>query len=117
MNDNEISKDALWTDKIHSFRQSGLSRKEWCQQNGIAQSTLSYWIRKNSLSETDTAPEENISAPVFEKLPSEQEIHQRGDSAVPLMVIRLEENIRIEIAADCPACLMASLLQAIKSYA
>ena len=45
-NDNATSKADLWADRIHAFQESGLSRKEWCQQNGIPQSTLGYWIRK-----------------------------------------------------------------------
>ena len=46
INDNVISKAALWADRIHAFQKSGLSRKDWCQQNEISQSTLGYWIRK-----------------------------------------------------------------------
>ena len=40
INDNVISKAALWADRIHAFQKSGLSRKDWCQQNEISQSTL-----------------------------------------------------------------------------
>ncbi|CBL37119.1 hypothetical protein CL3_35010 [butyrate-producing bacterium SM4/1] len=46
INDNVISKADLWTDRIHDFQESGLSRKDWCQQNEIPQSTLGYCIRK-----------------------------------------------------------------------
>ena len=38
-NDNAASKADLWADRFHAFQESGLSRKEWCQQNGIPQST------------------------------------------------------------------------------
>ncbi|WP_416389212.1 IS66 family insertion sequence element accessory protein TnpA [Mediterraneibacter glycyrrhizinilyticus] len=41
-NENTASKADLWADRIHTFRESGLSRKDWCQKNGIPQSTLSY---------------------------------------------------------------------------
>ena len=40
MNDHVISKADLWADRIHAFQESGLSRKDWCQQNEIPQSTL-----------------------------------------------------------------------------
>ena len=33
-NDNSTSKADLWADRFHAFQESGLSRKEWCQQNG-----------------------------------------------------------------------------------
>ena len=46
MDDNKISKTALWAERLHAFQESGLSRKDWCQQNGIPQSTLGYWLRK-----------------------------------------------------------------------
>ena len=49
MNDNVISKADLWADRIHAFQESGLSRKDWCQQNEIPQSTLNDWIRKIQL--------------------------------------------------------------------
>lgn len=49
MNNNVISKADLWADRIHAFQESGLSRKDWCQQNEIPQSTLNYWIRKIQL--------------------------------------------------------------------
>lgn len=46
MNDNVTSKVDLWAERISAFQASGLSRKDWCQQNGVPQSTLGYWIRK-----------------------------------------------------------------------
>ena len=71
MNDHVISKADLWADRIHAFQESGLSRKDWCQQNEIPQSTLNYWIRKIQLEAPETEP---ASDPVFAKLPSEQEL-------------------------------------------
>ena len=71
MNDHVISKADLWADRIHAFPESGLSRKDWCQQNEIPQSTLNYWIRKIQLEAPETEP---ASDPVFAKLPSEQEL-------------------------------------------
>lgn len=53
-NENTASKADLWTDRIHAFGESGLSRKDWCQKNGIPQSTLSYWIRKIQSEDTET---------------------------------------------------------------
>ena len=70
-NDNVISKAALWEDRIHAFQGSGLSRKDWCQQNEIPQSTLGYWIRKIQSESQETEP---VSDPVFAKLSSGQEI-------------------------------------------
>ncbi len=113
-NDKRISKAALWADRIHTFQESGLSRKDWCRQNEVSQSTLSYWIRKIQGKATQA---ESRSDPVFAKLPSEQELRcgvVAGNSPVTIL---LPENIRIEVDADCPARLMAALLQALKGYA
>ncbi len=114
MNDHIISKAALWADRIHTFQESGLSRKDWCQQNEVPQSTLSYWIRKIQGKAMQT---ESSSDPVFAKLPSEQELRCDAVAGNSPVTILLPENIRIEVDADCPARLMAALLQALKDYA
>lgn len=113
-NDKRISKAALWADRIHTFQESGLSRKDWCQQNEVPQSTLSYWIRKIQGKATQA---ESRSDPVFAKLPSEQELRCGAVAGNSPVTILLPENIRIEVDADCPARLMAALLQALKGYA
>ncbi len=113
-NDKRISKAALWADRIHTFQESGLSRKDWCQQNEVPQSTLSYWIRKIQGKATQA---ESRSDPVFAKLPSEQELRCGAVAGSSPVTILLPENIRIEVDADCPARLMAALLQALKGYA
>ena len=56
MNNNVISKADFWAGRIQSFQESGLSRKEWCQQNQIPQSTLSYWIRRLQSEAPGTEP-------------------------------------------------------------
>ena len=114
MNNNVISKANLWTDRIHAFQESGLSRKDWCQQNKIPQSTLGYWIRKIQSEAPGTEP---ASDPVFAKLPSEQELQFNAGTGNHAVTILLPENIRIEIGADCPARLMTTLFQALKNYA
>lgn len=114
MDGNKISKTDLWADRVHSFQESGLSRKDWCQQNEIPQSTLGYWIRKIQSGTTGT---ESFSDPVFAKLPSEQELQFNAPAGNHSVTIFLPGNIRIEVGADCPARLMTALLQALKNYA
>lgn len=105
-NDHVNSKSVLWAERIHSFQESGLSRKEWCRHNEIPQSTMSYWLRKFQSGATESERELD---PVFAKLPSEQELHFRtADTVKPPVVICLPENIRVETAADCPARLIAA---------
>ena len=91
-----------------------LSRKDWCQQNEIPQSTLGYWIRRL---QSETPETECTADPVFAKLPTEQELQFNSPAGTSPITILLPENIRIEVGADCPSRLMAALLQALKSYA
>ena len=113
-NENTTPKEELWKDRIRDFRESGLSRKDWCQQNKIPLSTLSYWIRK---SQSEAPEAERTSDLVFAKLPSEQELQFHTGTEKHSVTILLPENIRIEVDADCPARLLTALLQALKSYA
>lgn len=99
--DNVNSKSLLWAERLHSFQESGLSRKEWCRHNEIPQSTLSYWLRKFQSEATESERELDLA---FARLPLEQEFHFRtANTGKPPAVICLPENIRVEVAADCPA--------------
>ena len=43
-NEHVALKADLWAERIRAFQKSGLSRKDWCQQNEIPQSTLSFLL-------------------------------------------------------------------------
>ena len=91
-----------------------IDKKGECgQQNKIPQSTLGYWIRKI---QSEAPGKEPASDLVFTKLPSEQELQLNSRTGNHSVTILLPENIRIEIGADCPARLLAALLQALKDY-
>lgn len=36
----------LWATRVQDFMNSGIIRKEWCQEHQLFVSTLGYWIRK-----------------------------------------------------------------------
>lgn len=110
MDENEFTKTELWTKRIQDFHESGLSRKEWCQEHQIPQSTFGYWIRKKT---KGLSKSEQLEDPVFSRLPSEQEI-PTGDAPI---TIYLPGSIRIEIGAGCPVGLMASLIHMLNAYA
>lgn len=86
MNDNVNAKAGLWADRIHSFQESGLSRKDWCRQAGIPQSTFGYWIRKIQSGVPET---ENASGPVFAKYPFGQDILSEIGAVNPPMTVCL----------------------------
>ena len=114
MDENELTKTELWTERINDFYSSGLSRKEWCQKHQVSLSTFGYWIRKQAkepIEPTQTAD------PVFARLPSGQEISPDFLPGHSPVMIHLSENVRIEIGKDCPCQLLASLIHTFKTYA
>lgn len=44
MDENELTKTELWTQRIKDFQTSGLSQKEWCRKHQIPLSTFSYSV-------------------------------------------------------------------------
>lgn len=41
----------LWLNRIQSLSESGMTQKEWCENEGIPRTTLRYWIGKLRLEE------------------------------------------------------------------
>jgi len=105
INTNIILRTDLWAERIRSSLESGLSRKDWCQQNEIPQPTLNYWIREFQSKAMQTEAE-SVSDPVFAKLPAEQDLLFLVITGTSPVTILLPENIRIEVGADCSARLI-----------
>ena len=38
-----MSKEQLWAKRMRAFERSGLTRRAWCEQEGVPLSTLDYW--------------------------------------------------------------------------
>ena len=114
MDSNVTAKSDFWAERIQAFRESGLSRRDWCLENGVSQSTFGYWFRKLQTADPKAG---QGSDPVFVRLPSGQEISPGCAAVHPPATICLPRNIRIEIGADCPAGLLSALLEAVKNYA
>lgn len=108
------TKTELWIAQINDFRESGLSRKQWCNDHHTALSTFNYWMRKLNEKALVTDP---FTDTVFAQLPSVQEISPDSSCTVSAPItIYLSENIRIEIGSNCAPELMASLIRGVKSY-
>lgn len=114
MDENELTKTELWTQRIKDFQTSGLSQKEWCRKHQIPLSTFSYWIRKQAEKSVEL---DQTAETVFARLPSEQEISSGRLPKHSPVSIYLSESIRIEIGKDCPCGLLASLIHTLKTYA
>ena len=48
MNNRTREKMAVWEKRYHEHSQSGLTRKAYCEKNGLVKSTLDYWFTKIS---------------------------------------------------------------------
>jgi hypothetical protein len=46
MQANRDEKQTYWRQKLQEYRQSGLSRREYCERNRIRKTTLDYWFRR-----------------------------------------------------------------------
>lgn len=114
MDEKELTKTELWTKRVQDFHNSGLSRKEWCQEHQVSLSTLSYWIRKQAKGFIES---EQIMDPVFARLPSKQEISSNLRSEHAPVTVYLPGSVRIEIGMECPHELMTSLIHTLKTYA
>ena len=106
-------KAVIWAERIHDFRSSGLTSKQWCIEHKISSSTMGYWMRKLEAKEQEIETE-----PVFAKLPSEREITA---NIVPIsssaLQIFISENIRIEISYSCRPELLETLLKVLTNNA
>lgn len=49
---DRASKAALWSKRVRAFERSGLTRRAWCLQEGVALSSLDYWRRRLRIEET-----------------------------------------------------------------
>ena len=57
---------AFWRQKVEQHRSSGLSRREFCQRNGINKSSLDYWftrIRKAEKNSPEWVELKGVAAP------------------------------------------------------
>ena len=94
MNETNLTKEDFWMKRIQDFQKSGLSRKQWCQENQVPLSTLSYWIRKQMQkpSELDQGMD-----PVFARLLSELEVSSQPLSDYPPITIHRSEEHTSEL--------------------
>lgn len=105
-----LSKSDMWGQRIQDYHSSGLTCKEWCEQNQISVSTMGYWIRKQK---AESNPAEGDT--VFAKLPSEDEVI--CNSAMPAPITMHLGCILIEVASGCPQELLSGLVGVLKGHA
>lgn len=109
------NKQQLWQSRIEDCKNSSMPAKQWCQENQIAYSTYSYWVRKLR---SETIPEQKFFSeePVFAQLPSEQDI-LNASQGIQAPISMFLGRVRIDISSHCPQNLLQSLIELLKRYA
>jgi len=59
----DLALEQSWRVRIEECRQSGLSAKKWCQQNGLKNTSYHYWVKKFRILDQQEA-EDNTFAEV-----------------------------------------------------
>lgn len=89
-----------WAQIHRRCKESGLSNREFCRQNGIAEKTFYYWLRKLRESAIEQQPQ--LVALDDEEYIADDMIHIRFGAAI------------LELPAKTDAAAIASLLQALQ---
>lgn len=104
----------VWLLRINHLAESGLSQREWCKENGIAVSTLRYWIRKLREPEPDETSrwlQVNISGdPCVAELQSIPAPSNKAD-----LVKVHYGGFTLEVPDSCSRERMYELLQVVKA--
>jgi transposase len=103
-------REAFWRESLARQRQSGLSVRAWCSQEGVTETTFYYWQR--AIAQRDR---ENDSAaagtPAFVPLVLTQ---VTGDARPERIVLRLRGGRRMRLPAGMEVGLVAQLVHAIE---
>ncbi len=74
-----------WFDLITQCKQSGLSNKAWCQENGISIATFYYHAKELSLQEQEIVPVDMETFQISEAFPTCSSEHNRpNDVAIEM---------------------------------
>ncbi|OLN28666.1 IS66 family insertion sequence element accessory protein TnpA [Desulfosporosinus metallidurans] len=61
----DLALEQQWRDRIEEYRQSGLSVKAWCQQNGLKNTAYHYWVKKLKILEQQEAGDNTFAEVVL----------------------------------------------------
>ena len=98
---------ASWSEKIMACRNSGMSVRGWCQENGVAEKTYYYWQRR--LFETLSQQQERTE-PSFAEITPPQPAHS-GNVAVTVRIAGAEADIH----SGADAATVEAVLRVLKS--
>lgn len=106
----------LWMSRIMACRQSGLPDARWCSENGIAPSSLYYWIKKLRM-EAPEIPAPNHSLPCKQDVVPLRIVNdmQTPQTAVPSTAIIIKlEGISLEIQNGADETTISNTINALR---
>ena len=98
------SNRAQWENRITAWSESGLSQKEFCNQNGISASAFHYWRKRLRKEAAGSQPFVEVKAPS----PASIVYSDRGPSGLTL---RLSGGIEIMVNAESDLSLLAQVIR------
>lgn len=99
---DRASKAALWSKRVGAFERSGLSRREWCDRNGVAMGTLDYWRRRQSPSQRTLQPTSQFFVPmVVTDAPSSAGASAPGVIELECAGVRIRADAGVDAAWLC----------------
>lgn len=99
-------KQELWSNRIEAFLASGQSRRTWCQEHGLPEHQLGYWLRKLQSSKSShpvsSTSERNRWISVETMIPTNTGVSMR----LGKVVLELECGFDPKVLADVVMTLM-----------
>ena len=97
---------ASWSEKIMACRNSGMSVRGWCRENGVAEKTYYYWQRRLF----ETLSRQQGTTPAFAEITPPQPVYS-GNVAVTVRIAGTEADIH----SGADAATVETVLRVLKS--
>jgi hypothetical protein len=115
----ESEKARVWADRLAVFESSGLSRREWCRQQGLNPNTLDYWrsrLRTSVPAPMPLARDTAVGSTVPELVPIVVTTVHREEAVAPKtsgVSIDLPSGMRVRADALIDVTWLAALVRGI----
>ena len=101
---NHQEKQALWCERVSACRRSGLSVRQWCQENGVSPKTYYHWQHKLFDLASERAGAEFVQVP----------LNQKPQTNQPVATLHIG-NLSADIYSSADAEVLEALCRAMKS--
>ena len=102
------SNQALWENRITAWSESGLSQKEFCNQNGISASAFHYWRKRLRKEAAGSQPFVEVKTPSPGKDSHKESPHHA-------LTLRLSGGIEIMVNAESDLSFLLRVINALEN--